>query len=1148
MAFIKEKRYLVVGVFILFASVNGCSDNSSSPDVDPEPDPDEFIINPDSRPLDEHNWQNYLQEIDSTDFTLTFSNSFDESEDWEDGDILISNEGNGLLREIVEIDKNNDVTTVSTQQASLTDYIDQGKIELRVPLEVEDIQEPEKIEYTLEGSRILFDSDSLRQHELYKENQNGIPWKLDSKIKKDLFKNFESEFSSGVTLSGEYLLKTDLILEMDIKIRRKPLRYFELSYEIENEFKLTFKAESKATFEGSVKLTKKPINFTPIVIPTPVGPPITIHPSLEVYVGVNGEVFGALETDASYKNALKIGSQYEPSTGWVEINERPEPESDVNPPYINLGGSAAANITPKFKLYAYNILGGYATAEVYSLVEAGINRDPWWELFLGLRAGLGVGAEIWEKELLDLSRDDMIDKRWSVAKAESNILPTVNTVSVGQITKESANVVGEVERPNGASPITGRGICWSEEENPTLDDECKEKGEDVGEFSVNISNLNENTGYYAVAYGTNKAGTQYGDAINFSTNEEANVPPSIEITGGPSDGETIDYQNPQFEWNGSDEDGNVEEYSVELNGPASEDFTTTGNNYQFEGLTNGDYTFRVRAVDNEGAQSAWASREFTVAVETENQPPIVEITAGPNDGETINYSNPQFEWRGSDEDGSIDEYNVELNGPDSEEFTTNNTDHQFQDLSYSDYEFRVRAIDNEGSKSAWASREFTVQRSATRPTVTTLEVSSITATSAQSGGDVTDNGGDEVSVRGVCWSTSENPDAEDDCTNDGGGEGEFTSLIEDLSPDTKYYVRAYAVNIEGISYGDQRGFLTKKDEKEEFAGGDGTKENPYQISTINHLQNISDYLDRHFIQINNIDASVTSEWNGGQGFQPIGDREDPFSGIYEGNGFEITGLTIYREDKEDVGLFGFAENAQINNTELINLNIFGKSFVGGLVGIIREGQINNVYATGEVSSSRSGAGGLVAISTEGSNIRSSYSKCEVSGERDVGGLVGQNDYSQISSSFSTGNVSGGSWIGGLVGVNLGQINDSYAMGDVHATGDDSKDEVGGLVGYNLDGAVTTSFAIGKVTSDINVSVGGLVGWNADISTIEKSYWDKETSRQNDGFGGGTGTISGAVGLNTSQMTGSSAKENMPEFNWSNIWKTTSDYPILRWQD
>ena len=96
------------------------------------------------------------------------------------------------------------------------------------------------------------------------------------------------------------------------------------------------------------------------------------------------------------------------------------------------------------------------------------------------------------------------------------------------------------------------------------------------------------------------------------------------------------------------------------------------------------------------------------------------------------------------------------------------------------------------------------------PTVYTTEVSDITGTSALSGGTVVDDG-TEVTMRGVCYSTTNNlPNVNDDViTVDGDGAGEYFSKLENLTPNTLYYVRAYAMNSVGTAYGETVSFRTK---------------------------------------------------------------------------------------------------------------------------------------------------------------------------------------------------------------------------------------------------------------------------------------------------------------------------------------------------
>jgi hypothetical protein len=94
------------------------------------------------------------------------------------------------------------------------------------------------------------------------------------------------------------------------------------------------------------------------------------------------------------------------------------------------------------------------------------------------------------------------------------------------------------------------------------------------------------------------------------------------------------------------------------------------------------------------------------------------------------------------------------------------------------------------------------------PILITAPVTDITANTAISGGNVTSDGGNPVTARGVCWSTSLNPTITNDHTNDGFGIGGFTSFIPGLAGNTLYYVRSYATNSEGTAYGSQKSFTT----------------------------------------------------------------------------------------------------------------------------------------------------------------------------------------------------------------------------------------------------------------------------------------------------------------------------------------------------
>ncbi len=96
-----------------------------------------------------------------------------------------------------------------------------------------------------------------------------------------------------------------------------------------------------------------------------------------------------------------------------------------------------------------------------------------------------------------------------------------------------------------------------------------------------------------------------------------------------------------------------------------------------------------------------------------------------------------------------------------------------------------------------------------KATIETSQVTSITEATATCGGFISDDGGSDVTARGICWNTSPNPTVENDTTIDAAGTGPFTSVIKGLSPFKTYYVRAYATNRGGTAYGLQMTFTTK---------------------------------------------------------------------------------------------------------------------------------------------------------------------------------------------------------------------------------------------------------------------------------------------------------------------------------------------------
>jgi hypothetical protein len=92
-------------------------------------------------------------------------------------------------------------------------------------------------------------------------------------------------------------------------------------------------------------------------------------------------------------------------------------------------------------------------------------------------------------------------------------------LSVSEITETSAVVGCEVTSDGGAE-VTSRGVCWSVDSNPTIENDKTTDGEGVGSFQSVLSDLSQNTTYYVRAYATNSKGTAYGEEVTFKTLEE----------------------------------------------------------------------------------------------------------------------------------------------------------------------------------------------------------------------------------------------------------------------------------------------------------------------------------------------------------------------------------------------------------------------------------------------------------------------------------------------------------------------------------------------------------------------------------------------------------------------------------------------------
>ena len=264
------------------------------------------------------------------------------------------------------------------------------------------------------------------------------------------------------------------------------------------------------------------------------------------------------------------------------------------------------------------------------------------------------------------------------------------------------------------------------------------------------------------------------------------------------------------------------------------------------------------------------------------------------------------------------------------------------------------------------------------------------------------------------------------------------------------------------------------------------------ITTAQQLKRLADEVnagdsksDKTYLLANDIDLSGYPDWTPIGRFDPPDDML-PFSGVFDGQGYSITGLKI--SGNEDArGLFGYTYSGAIRNVVIRNPEIEGKDQVGALVGYQAYSNqgIKNCAVIGGKIQGRSHVGGLVGYMEE-SPIQNCYSTCEVVAmDFYAGGIVGDHRVvASIRNCYATGNISG-TYSGGIVGVAqdvkrcvaLGQtvtgkssnrvtdsvrISDVYAWGDMKVNGNTvtygaANNENGADLVYN-GGALSTQFS------------------------------------------------------------------------------------------
>ena len=369
----------------------------------------------------------------------------------------------------------------------------------------------------------------------------------------------------------------------------------------------------------------------------------------------------------------------------------------------------------------------------------------------------------------------------------SAYLPTISTVTLsssGATVSMTSNVLSD-----GGATVTERGVCWSTSPQPTTSsDHTADSGTGTGTFTVSGS-LTPGYTYYVRAYATNSEGTAYGAEVTYVMTIPKFPPVVSTASQFLALKEGFEGSTLPSTWTTIDNDGDGKNWFqipyLEHSGEASAASASFDSDAGI-GLTPDNYLITP-----------------DITLPTGVSPILTFWYIGRNNFGDPYYTKENFLVKIGNASASP------VNDFDTLRAITSSSDYTqatFDLSSYAGQTIRLAFVHNQRpDKDHLHIDDIEVGVDGAGATAV---VSDITASTASCNGYVADDGGATVTARGVCWSTSQNPTVSDSHTTDGTGTGSFTSNITGLNALTTYYVRAYATNSEGTTYGNQLSFTT----------------------------------------------------------------------------------------------------------------------------------------------------------------------------------------------------------------------------------------------------------------------------------------------------------------------------------------------------
>jgi len=383
----------VISFVIFFPN---CSEDNP---VEP-PDGNQVKIPETTKSVDSTDYSSNLVNISSDSLTFTFQSGFDTIYNPAVNDILVIENGAGLLRKITDIQSSGNQTVITTRQATLEEAIEEGNISIKQNLQKAQIS---KVDYYYEGI----------EYKINKGQESNFEFDLDI-VLYDLDGNHNTT-NDQVKLIGNFMLDADVVFEA--RISSFKLRNAKIGLEATNSESLELIAQLNYTIEKEITLAT--VHFSPIYFQ--LGPiPVVIVIKLDVKAGGSGYANASLSVGFENTISYEAGISYVRGQGWDPYSNFNN-QFNYNPPTLTANAGARVFVKPEISVGVYGVLAGYANAEAYGEILVDFFNSPWWQLYAGLDFGVGARAKILGIEIFDFETN-VLELRWLLAQASGNLL------------------------------------------------------------------------------------------------------------------------------------------------------------------------------------------------------------------------------------------------------------------------------------------------------------------------------------------------------------------------------------------------------------------------------------------------------------------------------------------------------------------------------------------------------------------------------------------------------------------------------------------------------------------------------------------------------------------------------------------------------